>query len=227
MLHVAGPKLVFLSYIPRSKWLSFAGGISVSYVFLHLLPELSSGSAVVAERLGIPALSPHAVWVITLTSLVAFYGLESAALRSRTAKFGVRSTSPLLFWLSISSYAVYNLLIAYLLHEEAEQGVLSIALFVLAMGLHFVVNDLALQEHHRDRYASYGRWILVSSIFTGALIGALAQISEFVIVVATAIVAGGVVLNVLKEEVPAEAQSRFQSFVAGVLVYSVVLLVSG
>ena len=27
---------------PRSRWLSFAGGVAVSYVFLKLLPELSA-----------------------------------------------------------------------------------------------------------------------------------------------------------------------------------------
>jgi hypothetical protein len=29
------------SYIPQYRWLSFAGGVSISYVFLDIFPELS------------------------------------------------------------------------------------------------------------------------------------------------------------------------------------------
>lgn len=39
-----------------------------------------------------------------------------------------------------------------------------------------------------------------------------------------AFLAGSVVLNVIKEELPSERRSRFASFAAGVLGYSVVLL---
>lgn len=35
-------KLRFLHVIPRSKWLSIAGGSSIAYVFIILLPELSN-----------------------------------------------------------------------------------------------------------------------------------------------------------------------------------------
>lgn len=37
-LHVFAGKLSILDEAPRSRWLSVAGGISVAYVFLHLLP---------------------------------------------------------------------------------------------------------------------------------------------------------------------------------------------
>ena len=35
-------RLRFLDVIPRSRWLSFGGGISVAYVFVRLLPELKA-----------------------------------------------------------------------------------------------------------------------------------------------------------------------------------------
>lgn len=40
VVHIFAGKLRFLDGIPRSSWLSFAGGISVAYVFLHIFPEM-------------------------------------------------------------------------------------------------------------------------------------------------------------------------------------------
>lgn len=40
-IHFLVPRLRFLEGIPRSRWLSFAGGVAVAYVFMHLLPELA------------------------------------------------------------------------------------------------------------------------------------------------------------------------------------------
>ncbi len=122
-LHLLGPKLTFITYVPRSWWLSFGGGISVTYVFLHLLPELSEGSDVLRNQLGESALAGQAVWAIALVGLAGFYGIESEARRSRGENTGERSTPPLVYAVSIISYGVYNALIGYLLHDQAERGV--------------------------------------------------------------------------------------------------------
>lgn len=40
-IHIFAGRLRFLDVIPRSRWLSMAGGAAVAYIFVHLLPELS------------------------------------------------------------------------------------------------------------------------------------------------------------------------------------------
>jgi hypothetical protein len=42
-VHLFSGRMSFLSASPRSRWLSAAGGVSVAYVFVHLLPELAEG----------------------------------------------------------------------------------------------------------------------------------------------------------------------------------------
>lgn len=37
MIHVFASRLSFLNALPRSRWLSFAGGASVAYVFALLI----------------------------------------------------------------------------------------------------------------------------------------------------------------------------------------------
>ncbi|HEX6014479.1 MAG TPA: hypothetical protein VFY87_22320, partial [Geminicoccaceae bacterium] len=85
----------------------------------------------------------------------------------------------------------------------------ALACFAVAMALHFVVNDYGLDEDHKGPHRRVGRWVLVGAVLVGYLVGAATEISEVAIAALTAFLAGGVILNVLKEEVPSERQGRF------------------
>ena len=82
LVHVFGGGLAFLSKTPRSVWLSAAGGVSVAYVFVHLLPELAEHQDVIAERARdaglLGAIESHA-YLIALFGLGLFYGVERFA----------------------------------------------------------------------------------------------------------------------------------------------------
>lgn len=199
-LHSIGARLRFLSYIPRSGWLSFAGGTSVAYIFVHLMPELADGARLVGTRLDETLVADHLVWLLALIGLVLFYGLE---VRSRPrADESAETPTVNMYRFSIAFYAVYNALIAYLLRERAEQGTVALTLFVVAMGLHFLINDFGLRERHKKRYEGSGRWVLVGAVALGATVGAFTRLMPVLIESAQALIAGGVILNVLKEELP-------------------------
>ena len=51
-LHLAAPRIRSLPLVPEHVTTSFAGGLAVSYVFLHLMPVLAEGNARVRELLG-------------------------------------------------------------------------------------------------------------------------------------------------------------------------------
>jgi zinc transporter ZupT len=57
-------------------------------------------------------------------------------------------------------------------------------------------------------------------------VGLVSEISEAALAVLFAFLAGGVVMNVLKEELPEERESRFWAFVLGAALYSAVLLLA-
>ncbi len=57
--------------------------------------------------------------------------------------------------------------------------------------------------------------------------GAATTVSAAAVDALFAFLAGGVVLNVLKEELPEERRSRFWPFAAGTAGYAVLLLVAG
>jgi uncharacterized membrane protein YeiH len=119
----------------------------------------------------------------------------------------------------MASFGTYNVLIGYLLADRAE-GAFA---FWLAMALHFFVNDYGLRQHHRWQYGHVGRWLLAAAVLAGAALGLTVEVSEAAFAAVVAFVGGGVVLNVLKEELPEERESRFWPFAAGAAAYAALL----
>ena len=230
-VHVFGPRTAFLGDVPRSRWLSAAGGVSTAYVFVHLLPELADYQRRFSEELGEAAgllggIESHS-YLIALLGLVAFYGLErmakSAAGRDR-AGGGERRPSSAVFWIHLGSFAAYNVLIGYLLLHREETDLRGLLIYAFAMALHFVVNDHGLRADHGRVYDNTGRWILAAAPVLGWLLGLAARVPPLLLASLFAFLAGGVVLNVLKEELPEERQSRFSAFAAGAAAYAALLL---
>ena len=234
-LHLFGSALRFLTLVPRSRWLSAAGGVSVAYVFVHLLPELAEGQAAIeGESGGGEEAAPrpmldfleHHVYLVALVGLAVFYGVERHSLsarRRRERQTAEDQTIDAAFWLSITSFAVYNAVIGYLLLRSDLQELTQLGLYTLALGVHFVINDLALREHHRDAYHRVGRWLIAAAVLAGWALGIATDVSERVLALVIAFIAGGVVLNVLKEELPEERLAQFAPFVGGALAYAVLL----
>lgn len=80
VLHAEAKRFDFASVVPRSGWLSLGGGVSVAYVFVHVLPELGEGQQVIREvsHALVATLSHHA-YLIALFGFTLFYGVEQAA----------------------------------------------------------------------------------------------------------------------------------------------------
>lgn len=230
-LHLLADRLRFLHVIPRSRWLSAAGGISVAYVFVHVFPELAEAQRrMEAGWPAVVAAERHA-YLVALAGLATFYGLERLVKHSQRRRNdrpgpddGPSTTSPGVFRLHVTSFALYNALVGYLLVHRPEQSLRELLLFAGAMGVHFLVNDYGLRQDHKAAYRQRVRWMLVAAIAGGWLTGLLVEISEAAVATLFAFLAGGVVMNVLKEELPEERQSRFLPFLLGATGYAILLL---
>jgi zinc transporter ZupT len=73
-------------------------------------------------------------------------------------------------------------------------------------------------------YRQTGRWILAAAVIAGWAIGSSTELSQAAIAVLFAFLAGGIVLNVLKEELPEDRESRFWAFAVGAIGYAALLL---
>ena len=258
-VHLLADRLRFLDGTPRSRWLSAAGGISLAYVFLHLLPELAEGQALLAEEGLSLAFVEFEVYGLALVGLLAFYGIERmvqegdgmgreeiAGDADPELRRGENTEAHPAFWLHLATFAIYNLIIGYLLlhrggHEEghaenahgaegAAEGLsasggegAALLTFAVAMALHFLVTDYGLREDFRRGWMRKGRWVLSAAVVAGWALGALVTLPEIWVLCLIAFLGGGVILNVLKEELPEERQSRFVALLAGAGAYAALL----
>lgn len=211
IIHVLGNRLRFLQGIPRSIWLSIAGGASVAYIFLHLIPELIEASEsfhLVEHELS--------VFFIALAGLCFIYGMEKFAKEQNTGDSRI-------FWIHIISYSMYNFIIGHLLITRTEEGLIPVLLFFIAMALHFIVDDYGLFYHHRQKYLSTGRWLIAGAVWSGGITAMFSNVSDQVIYSGLAFISGGIIMNVLKEELPENRKSRYWAFLVGAGLYSTLL----
>jgi hypothetical protein len=211
IIHVLASRMRFLQGIPRSIWLSIAGGASVAYIFLHLIPELIEARE--SFQLFDHELS---VFFVALAGLCFIYGMEKLAKRSAGT---VRT-----FWVHIISYSMYNFIIGHLMiNKAADEEIVPLLLFFVAMGLHFIVDDYGLLYHHEEKYLHTGRWLISGAVFSGGIAAMFFEVSEQVLYGGIAFISGGIIMNVLKEELPENRKSRYWAFLLGAGLYSTLL----
>ena len=221
VLHWYARRVERLPFVPERAMGSFAAGISVAYVFLHLLPELAEGNIGIAraldDRIRLTPLVDLGIFLIALGGFTTFYGLEQLAARHARADEPPASV----FHLHLGAFAVYNALITYTMPLRLRTGVAFAVLFTVAMGLHFTLTDRALRERYPHRFRRIGRPVLVAALGVGWLLAWLAAPTRVLVVsVLTAFLGGSVLLNVVQQELPGGRSSRFAWFLLGVVLYA-------
>lgn len=226
LIHLFSKHAEVLRKQPRSHFLSIAGGIAVAYVFLHLLPELSKFQQQVEDGETIMSFLNHHIYIVALVGVVIFYGLEHFVKKShknRSHRSSIAHDAGV-FWVHIGIFALYNVSIGYLLVHDEFTSTLGPWAFFIALGAHFMTNDISLDEQHDEDYTKYGRWILTWSIVLGWGIGVLTEIHTDLVAYLVALLAGGIILNVMKEELPEDSESNFLAFLGGVIGFTLLFM---
>jgi len=222
-VHLIGGRWHVSDPTRRQRWLSAAGGASVAYVFVLLLPEVSEAALFVGERRGEALVAEQTVYLLALAGFVASYGVEAFVTHRLDSDV---ESSPLVFWGHVGLFCLYSGLIAYLLFHQEAPGVLNQFFYALAMALHFSVTDYGLSRHHGAAFDRVARWLLAGATVLGGVVGVLVEIDGLPLSMLFGFLAGAIVLNVVKEELPTLDQSRFAAFAAGAGLYVLVLLLT-
>ena len=229
-IHGFASKLNIPTIIPHHRWISFAGGVSISYVFLEIFPELSHAQSELEEvQVPLVAYLENHVYILALLGVIVFYGLDILALHSRgqnQAISDIDTASPTVFWIHITAFALVNAIFGYLLQDLENHSLIDCVLFFLVVALHFFIMDYSLREHHQKTYDKKGRWLLTGAILVGAGLGQATHLHESAIAIVWSFLAGNIILNVLKRELPEEQKSCFWSFLGGAILYTVMLLIN-
>ncbi|MFN4089274.1 MAG: hypothetical protein ACK4QW_09575 [Alphaproteobacteria bacterium] len=212
-VHLGAPWLSPLFHPDRPWMHSIAGGMAVAFAILILLPELEYVHGSVG----------NVVYPLMLVGLVGFYTVELAILNAargpRLMGEGVRASVHLVIaWL-------YTFGLVYALPEQLHQHGLIVLVTSAAIGLHLAYKDYLLSHHHPTHYRRYGRFFLAASPISGAVAALTIAPSEFVSDAILALIAGYMLQNVFRNEVPEMRGSRPMAFAAGALVTAAPLVV--
>lgn len=220
----------------RGRWrpgaLSAAAGIGVGYVFLELMPDLARDQVLIDTRGFLPELENH-VYILAMVGLTVFFAVETTSRKSRRrSRLSGDSefTGNAAFWFSLASFFVLNASIGYAVASPGDEAVEPLWLFALAMGLHFLANDCSLVEHHGERYERTGRWLLAGGLLAGWLIGMVPRfdIPPEALALVLAFIAGGTILNILRNELPdTDRSTDVAAFALGASVYAILALALG
>lgn len=196
-------------------WVSAAAGISIAYVFVHLLPLLSEMQAQFLEQGPRVLLWLHEqLYLAALLGLLATYALDHLAESRRSPAHG--------FWIHAGWLALYNAVIGfYASHLPTRVG---LGFATVAFAAHLHTNDRMLERDYDGLYARYGRWLFAFSLLAAYAVGALAPIPDLALIWLFAALAGAILLSSLNEELPGKQEGKLGPFVAGALGYTALLL---
>ena len=214
----------------RRRFLSFAAGISVAYIFVHVLPTIQMIREIGTQSSSdFKMLFPeYSVYLWTMAGFLVFYGLETMAASPQRSienhagnDGGAASWQP---WVHISGFALYAWLLTYMMVWTGK-GNLTLCLFAVAMGMHIFTITCSLSSHYHQVYDRRGAYLLALASLAGWASALTLNIPTPVVLNLVAFVCGGVVVNAAIAELPKEREGRYWFFLTGALVYTALLLI--
>ncbi len=198
LAHLWAPTLMRLRERVAPIAQSFAGGLAVAYVFVHLLPELELGHELLGQR----------IYVLVLAGFLLVYGIEHGLSRRTDDDPGP------VYAVRLGVAAVYNALVVFTLGAQIPDSLVLALVFLGSLSLHIVSMDHGLQEqfegHHRR-----SRVVLMLAVVGGAAASLRFEGHELEVDIATALLAGFIMWQVFRDELPKAGRGRFGWLLAG------------
>lgn len=217
----------FANQLPNkgAGFTSLSSGVAVAYVFLHMLPNLVEYNKPMGELLiknqWLTPFTELIIYIFALIGFIIYYGLDIMAERHRQKGHN----DSCVYGLHLSMFGLYNFLITYTMSLRATASLTATILFTIAMALHFVLTDRKFCRFYTKRFNHTGRFLLIIALIAGWVSSVLFDpINVLIAAFMVAFLAGSVLLNVFREELPASNFANYYCFTTGVLIIMGILL---
>ena len=228
--HIASSKLNMLDSIKQRGWVSFSAGSSVAYVFTHVFPEIGIFQQ---QIIGHSGHGEHVNFVYQPLYLVALSGLcllylmntiEADFRHPDSHKLQQHKHYMQFFTVKVFFYFLYNVMIAYLITTRPGQGFMNLTLIVAAVTMHFVVFNTTIREVYESLYDIVVRWVASAGLMIGWILGVTTLFPELLIMTVFSFVGGMITYVALKHELPETKHKAPFHFLAGTLLYALIVL---
>jgi zinc transporter ZupT len=190
----------------KMKFISVAAGVSVSYIFLILLPEIYS-SAVAINKL---------LFFAILFGFGIFHIIEKYIRQNFTGP-ELRKEHRLIH--STTSF-IYFFVVGFILVKLADSNYVHSTLLFIPIILHIIIDSLP--RRHTKKY--YLRVLSAGSPFFGALIAAFVDVGKIGNVILLGIIGGALLYTVVRESLPRDREGRPLYFIIGLLFFTILIL---
>jgi hypothetical protein len=214
----------------QRRVLSFGAGVTIAYVFVHLLPELEAAREALVRTgahlsLPFPALR---VYLAALIGFMLFYGLEHLVAWTRRPA-GSEATdgeeNRLGRTIHVGGFLVYVWLAGYLAVRSLEEGPTPLTLYAVALGLHFLSLDFSFFREYGSWYKRSARYAFVFAPLAGWTLGIFVGFSQVFTAALLGFLSGGIIMNAIVSELPKEKEGRIFSFLLGGVFYTALLII--
>ena len=183
-------------------------GMVLSYVFVYLMPEIGEGE----DKLGLFA------FIIVLGGYVLYYFLHT-----HFGKAPGRET--ISYNMKLLGVWCYSFIIVIGMPETFSQSSMHLALMTLAIALHLVHMDYELSIEYQEQFNRMGRYVLATAPVLGLFVRwFMLPDSEMLAHLLTSILAGSIIYNAMKRELPTQNRSSLAWFLGGVIIYTGLLV---
>lgn len=209
-------------------FLSAASGVTVAYVVMQLLPSLSRSDEILRPLATqvLPFFQRHGYFLAVIGIVVFYANTNQIAVSRATSRLsgGADRADRRAFITSMVVMVAFNLMVAYSLADPDDPQVQPLVLFVVAMGLYYLVADATLHSNYQEDYRRYGRWVLAAALLVGWALGTLVAIPAFALSMFVAFFAGGVLATTLGSSLRPGPRARVWAFAVGALTYAALLM---
>ncbi len=199
--HLISPGVFRLRRYPAQQE-AFGGGLSVAYVFLHLIPSLDASDKVVGPR----------IYFVTLLGFVLFYGLD-------VLFQAPKQNHPIKYHAYLWVFFLYDGLLVFTLGLQLPPTPILTLVFAFSLALDVLSTDIELQKQYGGRFVRSGRWILLAGVVVGYALNLFRRPEPFVIDVLTAALTGFMMFRTFNGQFPASRNKKFPAFVLGLLTF--------
>jgi hypothetical protein len=220
--HYLSPYLKRISWLRPERLTSFAGGVAVGYVFLHMLPEIVEQHDRIHELLNRTAyMSPFrdlAVFIVALFGFEVFYILDRFTYKGSVTNVNAS------YRLNLGMYFFYNFMITYTLILRFDSGISYAILFTFAMGLHFILSDNHFKRYYPDLFGSRSHLFLILGLVAGCAFSLAFSVNVYFAAMLTSFLSGAILYNAFAEEISFEKESSPPFFFLGTAIMAGLLI---
>jgi zinc transporter ZupT len=211
VIHLASERVEPRHVATRWRLISFAAGISIAYLFLHLLPETYKAADHISGW----------VFVFLLVGFTVFHLIEKYVYRHAERERLVEELKEI----HSVSFLVYHFVVGVALTGKFEESMLEGVLFLVPVAFHSGLSTASLSGIHDDmRERTPLRVLLSLSTLLGVIFAVFVRIPPVLELSLVSFVAGVLLYIIVREFLPQKEKGEPAYFVLGLLVFALVNL---